>query len=61
MRPRRGLLALTQPRERVGTLYQTGVPRRRLSKLPTPGVAPAGPRRVWVLRGGVEELTQALA
>ena len=26
--PRRGLLALTQPRERVGTLHQTGVPGR---------------------------------
>ena len=49
--PRRGLLALTQPHERVGTFHQTGVRGRRLSKLPTPGVAPAGPRCSWVSRG----------
>ena len=59
--PRRGLLALTQPHERVGTFHQTGVRGRRLSKLPTPGVAPAGPRRSWGSRGVVEVLTQALA
>ena len=59
--PRRGLLALTQPHERVGTFHQTGVRGRRLSKLPTPGVAPAGPRRSWGSRKVVEVLTQALA
>ena len=49
------------PADREQGEGRTGVPRRSWSKLPTPGVAPAGPRRLWVLRGVVEELTQALA
>ena len=38
-----------------GPFHQKGVPGRRMSKLPTPGVAPAGPRRLWVSRGVVED------